>query len=738
MAASTLDGEPNRKSAGRQVPCSEVSGIDLTVSQVAKLRTLACVLTMNVDDGEHEFSMHPTHTVLRSWLRTSVPDVLATAVEVGGSSVTILFATQKQHDDFVAHVGSMSTWRGFPCKCTTTVPRIRDLAALMVNGMRFRPSMVSLMVELFSPVDLESASPVEQPSFWESVKQRIGWSAPPKPKNPVERYANLPGAKIRSVVSYAEPDPDASDDADDDEDSDFMEGLEEIRPILETLDDETSPSPTAPSQPLEVEVTTVVPVVSKTQSLGCQTTAHGTEDAIVPIPESTVKKSVYHHVDTPWASAPGEECESDEDFDSDEEVPISRRKSREFGIRDRKSAPSRKTKTSSRQRSTEPLCDDNEEEFREEAKLMETEELIKAATNIHDVLVSRLQSEDRQKTREKTVMFDNSVKRNLTYGSTGDEKLFVPHHDDAAGGKEDAWDASPSFTPHGHSTKINHGAAAGTSSPALSIGTKPDRKLKTKPPKLTPFSGTTPLPDGEEDFESLEFNIKLRKDGYSQEAMVEGLINALRPPALWTVRGMEQEASITKMMDRLRTAYGPVVDYDSARAKFFSVRQDKEEDVNTYMVKVESLLQRWVAMDDVYVIPYEKQREILKDRFFAGLRKSIQDSIRFIGEDDSKSIDQLFQAARRAEAKALAWEFVRNNAQRGRDQARAPQKSEVAADSETAAPPLKNASKKKWKNKKKKRDSSPAESVASSRSSRSSTQGNEKGSTLARAAPSRQ
>ena len=176
--------------------------------------------------------------------------------------------------------------------------------------------------------------------------------------------------------------------------------------------------------------------------------------------------------------------------------------------------------------------------------------------------------------------------------------------------------------------------------------------LNKKAPKLQPFSGRQPTPVGEIDWEALEWEIERLRERYTESALTESLLLALRGSAQQSVRGLGTKAGLSEMMEKLSLIFAPVCHMDSARSKFFALTQTKEEDVATFNGRLETHWERWTRAD-VHLNQTREQRDrVMKERFYGGLRRQLMESVRYLGENPSTSFRELYEAARRVEDQA--------------------------------------------------------------------------------------
>ena len=646
-------------------------GVALSVEQIEYLKSRTTKLSVEIENQKdpNGLPLRPTHGQIRKWVAASVPGVIASAEESTGSRVCLLFEDSSARKVFEVGVRRMTMWKGRQTWNYVFEPSVADLVALMVNGTRFKPSTMPLVTECLSPYHVRElvGEPRRPPpsGVWETVRKRVrGWLWKEDseeleeaiPRAP-EGLSKTPGLTVRTLVfndsSLPPSDPVR-----------IKDNRRQVRP---------RPKPEERRHPVDVVVVdpdkTISEEVDTKMTAGDQMPMD-TEARVQRILESAHGGSILHEL---APASPGRRRINQM------EPPLRRSPERTAPTRGGVIEDTLQAKPAQDEIIASLLKE--QERLRQQLEVLNQRRMEEDyrgeganSTWLPRIPVERLQP---GRVRQETVkppaatafyeytpedtyrtsapcapatLTDRTPKRPVRACPVIPGKESAVHWpEDINLDKEEEEEFvefhSRTSTPQRLAENRNpRGVRSRSSGERSMFG-----NLCQKPPKITPFSGKQPIPSGEEDFDAFEFGVESLRRRYSEDALREGVHAALRAPASLSVRSLGHGANVDQIMEKLRLTYGPVPEHDSARAKFFSVQQDREEGVIEFMSRLDQLCERWVRMDPTFITTPNTRDSLMKERFFGGLRKGLQDSIRYLGEQKGTTFEQVFEAARKAE-----------------------------------------------------------------------------------------
>ena len=698
--ASELDGNTPRR-PGEELTDSEVGralhtpeapldegdkgiGVALSVEQIDYLKSRTTKLSVEIENEKDPqgLPMRPTHNQMRKWVSASVPGVVATAEEATGGRICLLFEDVSGRKVFEVGVRRMTMWKGRQTWNYVFEPTVADLMALLVNGIRFKPSTRPLVTECLSPYHVRqmvgAPDRPEKAGVWETVRKGVRrWWRGEEPEEleeaiprAPEGLSKTPGLTVRTLVFNESSLPPSEPVRIKDVRRQVQRRLKETEKThpIEVV----TTNPESHTREEEKETRSEARVRQILES------AHGGSILHELAPASPLRRRITHE-EPPLRPSPEPEGVTDEG--KIEKTPPNPQKAQEEVIMEllKEQEKLRQQLANLSHRGTEegeganstwlpkiPVVRLNQAgEKRENMKPPQENTYFENQPERYNKIDRRAgyqpsattgyyeyTPEERQNTFAPYI--ERTPKRSLETtrphsALRGRESgVHWPAHEDIRE-EEDEFVEFPSRTStpqkqlesRSHNTRGNKIRSVDRST---AFG-----GLNQKTPKITPFSGKNPVPSGEDDFDAFEFGVESLRNRYSEEALKEGVHAALRAPASLSARALGYGASIDQIMEKLRMTYGPVQEHDSARAKFFSVQQDREEGVTEFMSRLDQLCERWVRMDPTYIATPATRDALMKERFFGGLRKGLQDSIRYLGEQRNATFEQVFEAARKAE-----------------------------------------------------------------------------------------
>ena len=159
-------------------------------------------------------------------------------------------------------------------------------------------------------------------------------------------------------------------------------------------------------------------------------------------------------------------------------------------------------------------------------------------------------------------------------------------------------------------------------------------------PRLPIFSGEK---KGDVDFDLWRFQVQcLLKENYKEEVIALTIRRSLRGEAARVVMRLGSQANITDILNKFESIYGTVDKKQILLSKFYSCRQDINEDVTSWGCRLEDLLSK---VREISAIPNAEVEQMLKDMFWEGLRPSLKDATGHIYDKDLP-FDELRKAIR--------------------------------------------------------------------------------------------
>lgn len=112
--------------------------------------------------------------------------------------------------------------------------------------------------------------------------------------------------------------------------------------------------------------------------------------------------------------------------------------------------------------------------------------------------------------------------------------------------------------------------------------------------RLRSFSGKTPTPNHEADFDTWRTHIELIQNDPSMSPLQisRKILESLLPPAADVVKGIRPESLPVAYLQLLDSAFGTVEDGEELFAQFLNTLQDPGEKPSTYLHRLQSALNR--------------------------------------------------------------------------------------------------------------------------------------------------
>ena len=184
----------------------------------------------------------------------------------------------------------------------------------------------------------------------------------------------------------------------------------------------------------------------------------------------------------------------------------------------------------------------------------------------------------------------------------------------------------------------------------FSFGTEEDDEDSsgTVVPKLTWFSGTTPIQKGHVSYTAWKHEVKGLTTIYPIKAVIQAIKRSLKSPAAEVMWCLGPNPSYEQIMEALETRYDDVAEGEVLLAELFSVTQGEKESLTEFASKLESILYRLSQLDGAR---YDgTDFEFLNGNFFRGLRDDkLREALR-PRKEQFKNFNEMLKEARRLES----------------------------------------------------------------------------------------
>ena len=159
-------------------------------------------------------------------------------------------------------------------------------------------------------------------------------------------------------------------------------------------------------------------------------------------------------------------------------------------------------------------------------------------------------------------------------------------------------------------------------------------------PRLPNFSGDKKS-DG--DFDLWRYQVQcLMQEQYSEAVILLAIRRSLKGEAARVVMRLGSQANISDILNKFESIYGLVDKKQILMSKFYSAKQDVNEDVTSWGCRLEDMLSKVRAIS---TIPQGEAENMLKDMFWEGLKPSLKDATGHI-YDKGLPFDELRKAIR--------------------------------------------------------------------------------------------
>ena len=175
------------------------------------------------------------------------------------------------------------------------------------------------------------------------------------------------------------------------------------------------------------------------------------------------------------------------------------------------------------------------------------------------------------------------------------------------------------------------------------------QKKNTKNPDLPIFSGETPTPKGEVEYDNYIFQLQMLRSSYTDDAIRNAIVATVRDRAKMAIRSIGYGSSLEAMIRQLQDRFGLGESVDMLGQEFHQLMQQPKEKIGEFGGKLEykfRLLQE--------KCPGRYVEDQLRDRLFHGMTDKLRDSVRFLYSQPDCSFTKLLRAAMTCENEATS------------------------------------------------------------------------------------
>lgn len=160
-------------------------------------------------------------------------------------------------------------------------------------------------------------------------------------------------------------------------------------------------------------------------------------------------------------------------------------------------------------------------------------------------------------------------------------------------------------------------------------------QLLEKNPRLPIFSGDK---KGDTNFDLWKYEVQcLLKENYCESVISQAIRRSLKGDAARIVMVLGPDANITDILSKFESVYGTIHSKATVLSKFYSARQQEDENVAAWGCRLEDLLNQARKQGLVQAVAVN---DMLKNMFYEGLRSELKDTTAFIF-DKTQNFDDL-------------------------------------------------------------------------------------------------
>ncbi|XP_069113071.1 uncharacterized protein [Argopecten irradians] len=143
-------------------------------------------------------------------------------------------------------------------------------------------------------------------------------------------------------------------------------------------------------------------------------------------------------------------------------------------------------------------------------------------------------------------------------------------------------------------------------------------------PKISIFSGSPQVPNGEVSFEQWIYEVEMlqREAVYKEQAIFQAVRRSLRGEAAKTARRLGSAVTLQQVLDKISGNYGDIAASEDLLATFYSAKQTDTETVTSWASRLEDILDKARTRCS---LTQPQIADMLRTKFWRGLKKSLRD-----------------------------------------------------------------------------------------------------------------
>ena len=175
------------------------------------------------------------------------------------------------------------------------------------------------------------------------------------------------------------------------------------------------------------------------------------------------------------------------------------------------------------------------------------------------------------------------------------------------------------------------------------------QQKNTKNPALPVFSGETPTPKGEVEYDNYIFQLQMLRSSYTDDVIHNAIVATVRTQAKMAIRAIGYGSSLDAMIRQLQDRFGLGETVDIRGQEFHQLMQQPKEKVGEFGGKLEY---KFRLLQEKCLGCYVDDQ--LHDRLFHGMSDKLRDSVRFLYSQPGCSFTKLLRAAMTCENEAAS------------------------------------------------------------------------------------
>ena len=166
------------------------------------------------------------------------------------------------------------------------------------------------------------------------------------------------------------------------------------------------------------------------------------------------------------------------------------------------------------------------------------------------------------------------------------------------------------------------------------------------------FSGIDPTPSDELTFEQWMSDVRAYQSQFPDFILLPAVRKSIQGRAKSVLRTLGPEYTIDQAIEILVKEYEGVASSDVIFKEFYQMKQEKQEKVQVFSVRLREALNRLTVRFPDRIPPGDEDR-ILCDRFFYGMKTELKTSVRHLFDTRGVTFGELLTAARRNELEEM-------------------------------------------------------------------------------------